>query len=72
MASKNVKRMASIATMAASLVLMGGAAFASPASAVDGGVGTAGLAPSPVSEAHANARTTVAEVQRQVIRPLPL
>jgi hypothetical protein len=72
MSSKNSKRMAAIATMAASLMLMGGAAFASSASVVEGDLGTTGLAPGPVSEAHATARTTVAEGQRQVIRPLPL
>ena len=72
MASMNCKRMAAIATMATSLMLMGGAAFASPASTVEGDVGTTGLMPGPISQAHATARTTVADVQHQVIRPLPL
>lgn len=72
MGSKNCKRMAAIATMATSLMLMGGTAFGSPASASAGDLGTTGLAPAPISEAAATARTTVAEVQRQIVRPLPL
>jgi hypothetical protein len=72
MGSKNCKRMAAIATMAASLVLMGGGAFGSPASASAGDLGTTGLAPAPISEATTTARNTEAEVQRRILRPLPL
>ena len=72
MTSKNGKRMAAVATLVASVVLMGGAAFASPASASAGDLGTTGLAPAPISEAAVTARNTVAEVQRQIVRPLPL
>ena len=45
MASKNSKRMTAVATMAASVVLLGGAAFASPAGHLGN---TAGLVPDPV------------------------
>jgi hypothetical protein len=67
MASKNSKRMATIATVAASLMMMGGAAFASPTSDtvihVDG---TTGLFPAPVSEALQLGRNTVATVDHQI------
>ena len=72
MGSKKCRGMATVATLAASMMLMGGAAFASPASAVEGDVGTTGLVPGPISNAVATARNTVAEVQRQIVRPLPL
>jgi hypothetical protein len=63
MASKNGKRMAAVATLVASVVLMGGAAFASPAS---DGANPTGLAPEPISKALQTGRTTVAEVDRQI------
>lgn len=72
MASKNGKRMVAVATMATSLMLMGGAAFASPSSAVEGDVVKTGLLQGPILQAVATARNTVADVQRQIGRPLPL
>jgi hypothetical protein len=63
MASINFKRVAVAATLATSMVLMGGAAFAAPA--------PNGLAPDPVGKAHQTVRNIEAEAARQ-IRPLPL
>ena len=67
MASKNCKRMAAVATLAASVVLMGGAAFASPAGAIAGHLGnTTGLVPDPIGEASETARSTAADVLNQI------
>ena len=63
MASMNFKRVAVVATLATSMVLMGGAAFAAPT--------TNGLAPDPVGETHQTVRNIEADAVRQ-IRPLPL
>lgn len=65
MASMNLKRAAAIMTVAASVVLTAGAAFASPASpaAADG---TTGIAPDPVGKAAHTVRNTEAEADRQV------
>jgi hypothetical protein len=59
MASMNFKRVAVVATLATSMVLMGGAAFAAPA--------TNGLAP----DQDQTVRNIEADAVRQ-IRPLPL
>lgn len=68
MASMTCKRMVAVAALATSVVLMGGAAFASPASAVVGGVGdTSGLAaPVPIGKALETVRNTLAEGDRQI------
>ena len=63
MASMNFKRVAVVATLATSMVLMGGAASAAPA--------TNGLAPDQVGETHQTVRNIEADAVRQ-IRPLPL
>jgi hypothetical protein len=59
MASMNFKRIAAVAALSTSVVLMGGAAFAAPAT-------TAGLLPDPVSEATHTARNAEADAVRQV------
>lgn len=67
MASMNCKGMVAIATLATSVVLMGGAAFASPASGTAGSMGnTTGLAPNPVGGAVEAGRNTVADGQNQI------
>ncbi len=67
MASKNSKRMAAVATLATSVVLLGGAAFATPASAIAGQPGnTTGLAPDPVGRTAETARSTAADVLNQI------
>ena len=63
MASMNFKRVAVVATLATSIVLMSGAAFAAPA--------TNGLTPDQVGETHQTVRNIEADAIRQ-IRPLPL
>jgi len=55
MASMNCKRMAAVATLATSVVLMGGAAFAAPA-------------PDPVNKAVTTARNTEVDVLNQINR----
>ena len=65
MASKTSKWMATVASAAIS-VMVGGVAFAAPASAFEGTGTTMGLFPDPISEAVAGGRTAVAEGQRQV------
>ena len=65
MASKTSKWMATVASAAIS-VMVGGAAFAAPASAFEGTGTTMGLVPDRISEAVAAGRTAVAEGQRQV------
>jgi hypothetical protein len=65
MAPKTSKWMATVASAAIS-VMVGGAAFAAPASALEGTGTTMGLFPDPISEAVAAGRTAVAEDQRQV------
>jgi len=66
MASKNSKRMAAVA-LAASVVLMGGAAFASPASAVAGSTGvTSAFGPVPIGKGLETVRHTLAEGDRQI------
>jgi hypothetical protein len=52
--------MMAVATLATSMVLMGGAAFASSA--------TTGLAPQPIGEAVEGARGTAADVLNQIDR----
>jgi len=59
MASMNFKRVAVVATLATSVVLMGGAAFAAPAC-------PSGVAPDPVSKAHQTARNTEANAVHQL------
>lgn len=59
MASMTFKRVAVVATLATSMVLMGGAAFASPTS-------PSGLAPDPVGKAHQTVRNTEADTVRQL------
>jgi hypothetical protein len=66
MASMTFKRAAAVAALATSVVLMGGAAFASPATPSVGGHTTAGLVPEPVSKAHQTVRNTEAEGVRQL------
>lgn len=67
MASMTCKRMAAVAALATSVVLMGGAAFASPASAGVGGTGeTTELVPGPISQAYETFRHTLAEGDRQI------
>ena len=67
MASINGKRMVAVVTVATSLVLTGGAAFASPAHLTAGSTGrTAGLAPDPVGRALGAGRDTAADGQNQV------
>ena len=67
MASMTCKRMAAVAALATSVVLMGGAAFASPASAVVGGTGDkTELVPGPIGQAHETFRSTLAEGDRQL------
>ncbi|MEW6472231.1 MAG: hypothetical protein AB1679_08170 [Actinomycetota bacterium] len=67
MASMTFKRMAVVATLTTSVILMGGAAFAAPASPGAGEVmTTTGLLPGPVSEATHTARNAEAEADRQV------
>jgi hypothetical protein len=67
MASINGKRMVAVATVATSLVLMGGTAFASPAHPTAGSTQrTAGLAPAPVDRALEAGRDTAADGQNQV------
>jgi hypothetical protein len=69
MASMNGKRIAAVATLATSVVLMSGAAFASPARATAGSTGTTtGLAPDPVGKAVETARDTAADVLNQIKR----
>jgi hypothetical protein len=69
MMSKKGKRTATIATLTASLLMMGGAAFAAPTSGVDGGAGiAAGLVPDPVGQAAETARNTIANVRNQIHR----
>jgi len=65
MASKASKWMAAVASAALS-VMMGGAAFAAPASAYEETGSAMGLLPGPISEAVPDGRTNVAEAQRQV------
>jgi len=55
MASMNCKRMVAVATLATSVVLMGGAAFAAPA-------------PDPVNKAVTTARNTEVDVLNQIKR----
>jgi len=65
MASMNGKRRAAVATLATSLMVMGGAAFASPATASAGNGGkTTSLA--PVSKAIETARNTESDVHNQI------
>jgi hypothetical protein len=59
MASMNFKRVAVVATLATSVVLMGGAAFAAP-------VCPNGIAPDPVSKAHQTARNAEADAVHQL------
>jgi hypothetical protein len=67
MASMNGKRMVAVATVATSLVLMSGAAFASPAHRSVGSTErTAGLAPNPVGTAVETGRDTAADGQNQI------
>ena len=67
MASMNCKRMVAVATLATSVVLMGGAAFASSASGTAGSMGnTTGLAPDPVGVAVETGRNTAADGQNQI------
>jgi len=67
MASMNGKRMVAVATVATSLVLMGGAAFASPAHRSAGATEhPAGLAPDPVGRAVETGRDTAADGQNQL------
>ena len=67
MASMNCKRMLAVTTLATSVVLMSGAAFASPASATAGSTGnTTGLAPDPVGKAVETARDSAADVLNQI------
>ena len=71
MASMNCKRMVAVATLATSVVLMGGAASASPASGIAGSMGhTAGLAPDPVGMAVETVRNTAADALNQIKRAL--
>jgi hypothetical protein len=63
MASKNCKRMATVATLAASVVLMGGAAFASPAGHLGN---TMGLVPDPVGQTAEAARSSAADVLNKI------
>ena len=67
MASMNCKRMVAVATLATSVVLMGGAAFASPASPIAGGTRT-GLAPDPITKTVETARNTVVDRLNQIKR----
>ena len=72
MASMNCKRMLAVTTLATSVVLMSGAAFASPARPTAGSTGnTTGLAPDPVGEAVETARDTEADVLNQIKRAFP-
>src|SRR5438128_12362700 len=67
MASMNCKRMVAVATLATSVVLMGGSAFASPASAIAGYTGnTKGLAPDPAGKVVETARNTVTDGLNQI------
>lgn len=67
MASMNFRRAAAIATMVTSTVLMGGAAFAAPATPQAGDRGqTMGLVPEPVSKIHEAARNAEADTDRQI------
>jgi hypothetical protein len=67
MASKNSKRMAAVAALATSVVLMGGAAFASPASPVAGSTGvTSAFGPVPIGKGLETVRHTLAEGDRQI------
>jgi len=59
MASMNGKRVAVVATLTASLMVMGGAALAAPAT-------TTGLVPGPISDTHRTGRYTEAEAERQI------
>ena len=71
MASMNCKRMVAVATLATSVVLMGGAAVASPADGIAGTtVNTAGLAPDPAGGAVETARNTAADGQNQIKRAM--
>ena len=65
MASKTSKWTTVVAS-AAIAAIVGGAAFAAPASASEGTVGATGLLPGPIGEAWAAGRTAAAEAQRQV------
>ena len=67
MASMNGKRIMAVATLATSVVLMSGAAFASPASATAGSTGnTTGLAPDPVGKTVETGRNTAVDVLNQI------
>jgi len=67
MVSMNCKRKATIATLAASLLMTGGAAFASPATASARNVGpTASLVPGPVDKAIETVRNTESDVHNQI------
>ena len=69
MASMNCKRMVAVATLATSMVLTGGAAFASPVRATAGyAENTTVLVPEPVGEASETARSTAADVLNQIDR----
>jgi len=67
MASMNCKRMVAVATLATSVVLVGGSAFASPANGIAGPTAnTTGLAPDPVGPAVETGRNTAADAQNQI------
>ena len=67
MASMNGKRIVAVATLATSVVLMSGAAFASPARATARTTEiTTGLAPDPVGKAVETARNTAADGLNQI------
>jgi len=66
MTSMHCKRMVAVATLATSVVLMGGAAFASPANGIAATGTTTGLAPAAVGAAVEAARNTAADGQNQI------
>jgi hypothetical protein len=69
MVAINGKRVAAIATLAASLLMTGGASVASSTNDVEGGARiTAGLVPGPVGQAGETAGNTVADVTNQIRR----
>ena len=69
MTSNTRKQLAAIAALTASLVMMGGTAFASSASGAAGSADhTTGLIPGPIGDASTLARDTVADVRNQIHR----